>query len=101
MRACQTWLMTAAHDYEHLHHLVDRLSPAQVRRLRLIITEDEELSRVDRDVPDAAEERGDGRDALPDDFLALFGSINAPADYAERHDDYVRDRMERDLGAAE
>ena len=28
--------MTAAHDYDDLHHLVDRLSPAQARRLRTI-----------------------------------------------------------------
>lgn len=97
--------MTAAHDYEHLHHLVDRLNPAQVRRLRLIITEDEELSRVDKDSSDAppegAEDSAVGEEGLPDDFLALFGSIDAPADYAEQHDAYVRERMERHLGAPE
>jgi hypothetical protein len=48
--------MTAAHDYEHLHHLVGRLSPTQVRRLRLILTEDEELSQVDQQVPDTTGE---------------------------------------------
>ncbi|MCP3819034.1 hypothetical protein NLX86_13185 [Streptomyces sp. A3M-1-3] len=90
--------MTAAHDYEHLHHLVDRLSPAQARRLRLIITQDEELSEVDREAPEEAEATSD--DGLPDDFLALFGTISAPADYAERHDDYVRERMERRFGEA-
>ncbi|MFF8189984.1 hypothetical protein ACF05L_03670 [Streptomyces bobili] len=92
--------MTAAHDYEHLHHLVDRLSPTQVRRLRLIITEDEELSQVDQQVPDAAGGDDDG-DLLPDSFLALSGSIEAPADYAERHDDYIRERAERERSASE
>ncbi|MGW4020043.1 hypothetical protein [Streptomyces sp. NPDC005009] len=92
--------MTAAHDYEHLHHLVDRLSPTQVRRLRLIITEDEELSQVDQQVPDAAG-GGDDGDLLPASFLALSGSIEAPADYAERHDDYIRERAERERSAGE
>ena len=91
--------MTAAHDYEHLHHLVDRLTPTQVRRLRLIITEDEELSQVDQQVPDAS---GDGGgDFLPESFLALSGSIEAPADYAERHDEYIRERAERERSAGE
>lgn len=93
--------MTSAHDYEHLHHLVDRLSPTQARRLRLIITEDEELSQVDQQVPEAADEEGDEGDLLPDSFLALSGSIEAPADYAERHDDYIRERTERERSAGE
>ncbi|WP_282697545.1 hypothetical protein [Streptomyces sp. CC208A] len=93
--------MTAAQDYEHLHHLVDRLSPSQVRRLRLIITEDEELSRVDRQVPDETEgDDGEG-ELLPASFLALSGSIEAPADYAERHDDYIRERAERERSTGE
>ena len=94
--------MTAAHDYEHLHHLVDRLSPTQVRRLRLIITEDEELSQVDQQVPDAGgSSSDDAGDLLPDSFLALSGSIEAPADYAERHDDYIRERTERERSTGE
>lgn len=30
--------VTAARDYEDMHHLVDRLSPRQMRRLRLLVT---------------------------------------------------------------
>ena len=93
--------MTAAHDYEHLHHLVDRLSPTQVRRLRLIITEDEELSQVDQEVPEVVGGDGDEGDLLPASFLALSGSIEAPADYAERHDDYIRERTDRERSASE
>ncbi|RFU86689.1 hypothetical protein DY218_11115 [Streptomyces triticagri] len=81
-----------------MHHLVDRLSPTQVRRLRLIITQDEELSRVDEEVPGTSTGGDADEGPLPPEFLAMFGSIDAPADYAERHDDYIRDRMERDLG---
>ena len=33
-------------------------------------------------------------------FLALIGSIDGPADLAERHDDYIRERM-RQHGAEE
>jgi hypothetical protein len=28
--------VTAAHDYDDLHHLVDRLSPRQAERLRVL-----------------------------------------------------------------
>jgi hypothetical protein len=45
--------VTAAYDYEDMHHLVDRLTPAQVRRLRLLVTQDEELSRVAQTLPAA------------------------------------------------
>ncbi|WP_411761263.1 hypothetical protein [Streptomyces tunisiensis] len=43
--------MTAAYDYEDMHHLVDRLTPTQVRRLRLLVTQDEELSQVAQSLP--------------------------------------------------
>jgi hypothetical protein len=93
--------MTAARDYDDLHHLVDRLSPAQARRLRLIITEDEELSRIDQEDSAPAGESDADDGGLPEGFLALFGGISAPADYAERIDDYNRERAQRHLGAAE
>jgi hypothetical protein len=38
--------VTAAYDYEDIHHLVDRLTPLQVRRLRLLVTQDEALSQA-------------------------------------------------------
>jgi hypothetical protein len=39
-------------------------------------------------------------EASPTGVLALIGSIDGPADLAERHDDYVRERM-RQHGAEE
>ena len=88
--------MTAAYDYENLHHLVDRLTPDQARRLQLLVTQDEELSQVASALP--------GSGATDDEaawasFLALFGSIDdGPTDMAERHDDYIRDRMRQRFG---
>ncbi|MFD9486677.1 hypothetical protein ACFWBX_22385 [Streptomyces sp. NPDC059991] len=86
--------MTAAFDYEDMHHLVDRLTPTQVRRLRLLVTQDEELSQVVQALPavDANEE------SVPAGLLALIGSVNGPEDLAERHDDYIRERMRERFG---
>lgn len=85
--------MTAAFDYEDMHHLVDRLTPAQVRRLRLLVTEDEDLSQVARTLSEAESPAAD-----PEGLLALIGSIDGPADLAERHDDYIRARMRERFG---
>jgi hypothetical protein len=89
--------VSAAPDYEDMHHLVDRLTLAQVRRLRLLVTEDEELSQVAEALPAAEMPEG----AVPAGLLALIGSIDGPADLAERHDDYVGDRMLRRFGDSE
>jgi hypothetical protein len=76
--------VTAAYDYEDLHHLVDRLTPAQARRLRRLVTQDEELSRT------AAGDAGSGQIA---GLLALIGSVTGPADLAEAHDRHVARRF--------
>jgi len=87
--------VTAAYDYEDMHHLVDRLTPAQVRRLRLLVTQDEELSQVAAELPRS----GATADEAPlAGFLSLIGSIDGPSDLAERHDDYIRDRMRQRFG---
>ena len=74
--------MTAAYDYEELHHLVDRLTPAQVRRLKRLVSQDEELSG-------AADAPSESRAGL----LALIGSVTGPADLAEEHDRHVARRF--------
>jgi hypothetical protein len=81
--------VTAAYDSEDLHHLVDRLTPAQVRRLGLLVSQDAELSQV-ASAPVPADT---SRDAVPAGLLALIGSVDGPADLAEQHDDYIRGRM--------
>ena len=40
--------MTAAHDYEDLHHLVDQLTPRQAERLRVLVATDPELAPATR-----------------------------------------------------
>jgi hypothetical protein len=82
--------VTAAYEYEDLHHLVDRLTPAQVRRLQLFVAQDEELSRVAGGLPAA----GTAEDEPPSaGLLALIGSVDGPADLAEHHDAYIRERL--------
>jgi hypothetical protein len=94
-RPLYTVCVTAAYDYEDMHHLVDRLTPSQVRRLRLLVTQDEELSQVVQtlQVADSSESET-GNDGL----LALIGSIDGSADLGERHDDYIRERMRERFG---
>ncbi|MEU6227026.1 hypothetical protein [Streptomyces sp. NPDC047042] len=88
--------MTAAFDYEDMHHLVDRLTPTQVRRLRLLVAQDEELSEVVQSLP--AGDVSEAEESVPAGLLALIGSINGPEDLADRHDDYIRERMRERFG---
>lgn len=88
--------VTAAYDYEDMHHLVDRLTPTQVRRLRLLVTQDEELSQVAQSL--SAVDANEGEESVPAGLLALIGSVNGPEDLAERHDDYIRERMRERFG---
>jgi hypothetical protein len=87
-------LVTAAFDYEDMHRLVDRLTPHQVRRLRLLVTQDEEFASVaGSPVRGTVEEQ-----AVPEGLLALIGAVDGPEDLAERHDDCIRERMREWFG---
>ncbi|WP_204060528.1 hypothetical protein [Microbispora corallina] len=78
--------MTAAHDYEEMHHLVDRLPPAGVRRLRLLVEADPELARF--------VEEGEGEDASRRlSFIGLGAS--GRSDVSERHDEILREGLDR------
>ncbi|WP_333768913.1 hypothetical protein [Streptomyces sp. IBSBF 2435] len=77
--------MSAAFDYEDMHHLVDRLTPTQVRRLRLLVTQDEELSQVARSLP--AADMDEAEVPAPPGLLALIGSVNGPEDLADTPED--------------
>ena len=78
--------MTAAHDYDDLHHLVDRLSPRQAERLRVLVASDPEL------VPAAEpESQGTARRQLSINGIWESGR----GDLAERHDEIIRERLKR------
>lgn len=88
--------MSAAFDYEDMHHLVDRLTPTQVRRLRVLVTQDEELSQVAQSLSASGAEAAEG--TIPAGLLALIGSVHGAEDLAERHDDHIRERMRERFG---
>ncbi|MFB8279840.1 hypothetical protein [Nocardia colli] len=79
--------MTSAHDYEELHHLVDRLTPAQARHLRLLVSEDPELSTTAPAKDDEDRGRSEGLRSL----IGIWDS--GRTDAAERHDHYIRERL--------
>jgi len=78
--------MTAAHDYEDMHHLVDRLPPAGVRRLRVLVESDPELARFveDSDLETVRRELS---------FIGLGAS--GRGDVSERHDELLREGADR------
>lgn len=79
--------MSAVPDYEVMHHLIDRLSPAQVRRLRALTDADPELHGL---LDSAESESGAAMERL----LALAGIWEAgPADAATNHDELIRQRL--------
>ncbi|MFZ5849902.1 MAG: hypothetical protein ACOYY2_00715 [Actinomycetota bacterium] len=80
--------MTAAHDHEELHHLVDRLPPDQARRLRGLIEADPELARFAESDHDVA---GEGQRPLS--IVGIWES--GRGDLSERHDEIIRERLKR------
>lgn len=84
--------MTAARDHEELHQLVDRLSPEQVRRLRVLADTDPEL----RELLDTSTDRSADEPGAQERLLALAGIWRSgPPDAAERHDELIRERLAR------
>lgn len=91
MTSCRryTGRVTEAYDYsyEDMHHLVDRLSLAQVRRLRLLVESDPELSP-----PVEAEQEED----IPvrRGLLSFIGSMESGrSDLSERHGEIIREGL--------
>jgi hypothetical protein len=82
--------VTAAHDHDDLHHLVDRLSPRQAERLRLLVASDPELAS-------AAQPRADGEGAQAGGRrLSVIGIWESGrGDLSERHDEIIRGRLKR------
>jgi hypothetical protein len=82
--------MTAAHDYDDLHHLVDRLSPRQAERLRVLVTSDPELA------PAAQPDAEDADEAAGHNSLSVIGMWDSGrGDLSERHDEIIRGRLQR------
>ena len=77
--------VTAAHDHDDLHHLVDRLTPRQAARLRLLVAADPEFA--------PATEPGSGHAARRPSIIGIWES--GRGDLSERHDEIIRERLKR------
>jgi hypothetical protein len=80
-------VVTAAHDYEEVHRMVDQMSPAQVQRLRLLVIKDLELAPLNTPTSEPPRRRS----------LGFIGTLEAEPDLAERSAESVR----KGLGGAE
>jgi hypothetical protein len=82
--------VTAGHDYDDLHHLVDRLSPRQAERLRVLVASDPELASATQ--PAAGDEAQQARQHR----LSVAGIWESGrSDLSERHDEIIRGRLKR------
>ncbi|WP_156095144.1 hypothetical protein [Nocardia lijiangensis] len=80
--------MTAAHDYDDLHDLVDRLTPAQAHALRAVALQ---LVVTDSTDPGTASEPvGERRRRL-----SFAGLMHAEPDLAARSEDVLREERGR------
>jgi hypothetical protein len=91
--------MTAAHDYEELHDLVDRLSPGQARRLLSLAKADPALADAEATRRPALREdglvAGTGPDGdAPQRFQSFVGIMDSGrSDLSERHEEIIRDGL--------
>jgi len=82
--------VTAAHDYDDLHHLVDRLSPRRAERLRVLVASDPELaSAAQPEAQGKGEHAGQRRPSV----IGIWES--GRSDLSERHDEIIRRRLKR------
>jgi hypothetical protein len=79
-----TWPVTAAHDYEELHSLVDQLTPIQAQALRAVT-----LQLLVSRPQDAAAPLARRR------TLSFAGIMDAEPDLAERFEDILRAELGR------
>ncbi len=82
--------MSAAHDYEDLHALVDRLKPHQARQLRAVA-----LRLVESD---EATESDEPELLLRRRRLSFAGTLNSGVrDLAERHEEILSEGLDRPM----
>jgi len=79
-------LVTAAHDYEDLHHLVNRLTPRQAARLRVLVASDPDLAS-------ASEPEDEEPTTRRPSIIGIWDS--GRSDLSERHDEIIRERLKR------
>jgi tRNA A37 N6-isopentenylltransferase MiaA len=78
--------VTAAHDYDDLHHLVDRLTERQAERLRVLVSSDPELASATEPENEQTAQRR----------LSIIGIWESGrGDLSERHDEIIRGRLKR------
>jgi hypothetical protein len=90
MRSAYTESMTAARDYDHLRHLVDRLPPNQVRRLLHLARRDPELAAY-TDGPTPAGKPGEEDDGHTLATAGIFDS--GRGDLSERVEEFIQERF--------
>ncbi|WP_406319013.1 hypothetical protein OHA77_16930 [Streptosporangium sp. NBC_01639] len=81
--------MSAGHAHEELHHLVDRLSPDQARRLlRLVKTDPELAETTDEELSEPVRRRR----------LSIAGiGASGEGDLSERVEDLLAERFNRSV----
>lgn len=80
--------MTATRDYEDMHHLVDRLPPGQVRRLRTLVESDPELASFSEPSRES--------DETPKRTLSFIGLMSTGVgDLSERVDEVIHEELNR------
>lgn len=84
--------VTAAHDHDDLHHLVDRLSPRQAERLRVLVASDPELAAA---AHPQTEGEGESEQAGQRQLSVVGIWESGRGDLSERHDEIIRGRLKR------
>ncbi|MFC6578264.1 hypothetical protein [Planomonospora parontospora] len=80
--------MSAGHAHEELHHLVDRLSPTQARRLLRLVSADPELAEAAEATSEPVRHRR----------LSIAGiGASGEGDLSERVEDLLTERFNRSV----
>jgi hypothetical protein len=80
--------MSAAHAYDRLHHLVDRLPPEQAHRLLHLVEHDPELAAYDSDSPPI-----EGKEPAESRLASAGVFASERGDLSERVDEIIAERF--------
>jgi hypothetical protein len=88
--------VTAAYDYNDLHHLVDRLGPCLAERLRVLVASDPEPASAAQPEADGdGEGKGEGEQGGQRRLSVVGIWEYGRGHLSERHDDIIRGRLKR------